>query len=100
MGETHATRETRGTCEIRELGLDARIEEDDESTETGVTVRIRGRDFTGRGRARRNPTDPSVPLIGEELSLARALNDLAHHLVEAAADRIEEHEGRPVTLRG
>lgn len=52
----------------------------------------------GWGRARRNPADPDVPAVGEEVAAARALSDLAHHLLEQAAHRIESWEGRPVQL--
>ena len=34
----------------------------------------------GWGRARRNPTDPEMPSVGEEIAAARALADLSHHL--------------------
>jgi len=39
-----------------------------------------------------------VPRIGEELATARALADLSHQLVHAAADNIEAIEGHEVTL--
>jgi hypothetical protein len=41
-----------------------------------------------------------VPLVGVELAAARALSDLSHQLVIAAAQRIEDYEGRPVSLHG
>jgi len=43
----------------------------------------------GHGRARCNPADWDVPEIGAELAAARALSDLAHHLLETAAADIE-----------
>ncbi|GAB3790731.1 DUF1876 domain-containing protein [Nocardioides ungokensis] len=46
------------------------------------------RQLTGEGTARRNPTDSDVPEIGDELATARALSDLAHQLLDAAADDI------------
>jgi Domain of unknown function (DUF1876) len=52
----------------------------------------------GWGRARRNPADPDVPAVGEEIAAARALGDLAHHLLDQAAHRIESWEGRQVHL--
>ena len=55
-------------------------------------------DLRGWGRSRRNPTDPDLPAVGEEVAAARALTDLAHHLLEAAAHRIESWEGHPVEL--
>ena len=57
-------------------------------------------ELRGWGRARRNPVDPDRPAIGEEVAAARALNDLAHHLLEQAAQLIEEWEGHGVTLHG
>ena len=43
--------------------------------------------------ARRNPLDPPSPLIGEELAVARALQDLAAQLIEAAQVKIEDFSG-------
>ena len=57
-------------------------------------------ELRGWGQARRNPVDPDRPAIGEEVAAARSLNDLAHHLLERAAQRIEEWEGPGVTLHG
>jgi hypothetical protein len=54
----------------------------------------------GFGRARRAPQDPSVPMIGDELAAARALSDLSHKLLDAAATRVEAFEGRPVKIHG
>ena len=74
------------------------FEEDGDHTEARATITLRGATFTGRGRARRSPGDPSVPVIGEELAAARALSDLAHRLVEAAAELISGREGGPARL--
>ena len=38
--------------------------------------------------------------VGEELATARALSELSHKLVDAAAIEIEEFEGRRVHLHG
>jgi hypothetical protein len=54
----------------------------------------------GWGRARRNPADPDLPAVGEEVAAARALTDLAHHLLNEAAHRIESWEGHAVELKG
>jgi hypothetical protein len=59
---------------------------------------VRDRDFSGWGRARRHPTDPEMPVVGEELAVARALSDVSHQLVVAAADSLESALGRPVAL--
>jgi Domain of unknown function (DUF1876) len=49
----------------------------------------------GWGRARRNPTDPDRPNLGEELAIARALSDLARHLGHEVEEKIEATEGEP-----
>ena len=61
-------------------------------------LELAGQRFHGFGQAKRAPQDPSVPVIGEELAAARALSHLSHQLLEAAVERIEGFEGRPVDL--
>jgi hypothetical protein len=34
-----------------------------------------------------------MPMVGEELAAARALSDLSHQLLDAAAETISEREG-------
>ena len=72
--------------------------EDDSSTRADARLKAGDRALTGWGRSRRNPLDPDVVLIGEELAAARALSDLAHQLVHEAAGAIERFEGHPVHL--
>jgi Domain of unknown function (DUF1876) len=48
-----------------------------------------GSHLSGHGKARRNPVDPNVTKIGEEIAVARALSDLAHRLLQVAATDIE-----------
>jgi hypothetical protein len=36
-----------------------------------------------------------VPVVGEELAAARALSDLAHKLLDGAAEVITDFSGRP-----
>lgn len=58
---------------------------------TRATAHLRTGDktsLTGTGTARRNPADPNVPEIGDELAAARALSQLAHALLDAAAEDI------------
>jgi hypothetical protein len=74
--------------------------EDDDHTVADALLQAGGRDLAGWGRARRNPLDPSVPVIGEDLAAARALGDLAHRLLHEAADAIEQFEGGPVVVHG
>ena len=44
--------------------------------------------ISGEGTARLNPEDSDVPEIGDELATSRALSDLAHKLLEVAAEDI------------
>jgi hypothetical protein len=74
------------------------FDEDDQHTEAQATIRVRERDFMASGRARRNPRDPNVPVVGEELAIARALSELSHQLIAAAAETIEGFVGHGVTL--
>lgn len=74
------------------------VDQDVEHTEATAIIKIGGREFAGFGRAKRNPSDPNVPMVGEELALARALSELSHHLLDAAADGIERFEGHAVDL--
>jgi len=73
--------------------------EDDTTTRADAVLEGAPLDLRGWGRARRNPADPDVPAVGEEIAAARALHDLAHHLIEQAAHTIESWEGAPVEVR-
>jgi hypothetical protein len=72
--------------------------EDADRTRADAHLRAGPRLMHGWGRARRNPADPDVPAIGEELAAARALSDLTSQLVHRAAEEIEAYEGHPVEL--
>lgn len=65
-------------------------DEDADHCEMVVHLDAGDRSLSGRGTSRRNPTDPSVPQVGEELAAARALHDLANHLTEDAWSTIEK----------
>lgn len=51
--------------------------------DTGTSV------LTGHGVAHRNPADPDVPEIGDELAAGRAMQDLGRQLVDIAGHDIE-----------
>jgi hypothetical protein len=79
------------------------IDEHENERRTHAQARLRTQDRTnlrGDGTARRNPRDSEVPEIGDELAVARALSDLAHQLLDAAAGDIEQITHRPARLRG
>jgi Domain of unknown function (DUF1876) len=52
----------------------------------------------GRGRAHLNPLDQEVEKIGAEIAVARALSDLAHLLLHAAARDVEGMTHEPAHL--
>ena len=72
---------------------DVRLElrEDEDHCEVIAHLDAGDRGLAGVGRSRRNPADPMMPQVGEELATARALHDLAHHLSQDAWRMIEEH---------
>jgi hypothetical protein len=72
--------------------------EDADRTRADAHLRAGPRLLHGWGRARRNPADPDIPAVGEELAAARALSDLTSQLVHQAAESIEAFEGHPVRL--
>ena len=74
--------------------------EDADRTRADAILELGSQKFHGFGQAKRAPEDPSVPVIGEELAAARALSDLSHQLLEAAADRIGSFAGHPVNVHG
>jgi hypothetical protein len=76
------------------------IEETPDQTDAFVTLRTGDSECTAQGHARRNPHDPSVPRIGEELATARALSELSSKLLEESARILETALGREVHLSG
>jgi hypothetical protein len=72
---------------------DVRLEfiEDGDHCQVVAHLDADDRGLSGVGRSRRNPADPTLPQVGEELATARALHDLAHHLSQDAWRMIEEH---------
>ena len=65
------------------------VEEDEDHCNMVVHLDAGDRSLTGIGKSRRNPADPAVPQIGEEVAAARALHDLANHLTNDALQAIE-----------
>ena len=80
--------------------IEVSLTEDTQSTRAHAVHDVGDRKFQGFGQARRNPIDPDVPRIGEELATARALSDLSHQLLHAAAGAIEAFEGQHVKVGG
>ena len=75
------------------------IDEQDDTTLAHVSIRSpAGHDVTGVGQAQRNPLDPSVPEIGDELAVARALRNLAERLMHTTENDIKGVTGEPAHL--
>jgi hypothetical protein len=81
----------------RTVSIDLRIEEDNDQCEAVATMRTTMGELTATGEARRNPTDPEIPMVGEELAIARALEQLAAMLEAQAREAIEVREGDPAS---
>lgn len=74
------------------------VTEIDDRSECVATLHTTRGSFTGEGAARRRDDDPDVPMIGEELSIARALRALSETLLDAAGEALEDGESRPIHL--
>jgi hypothetical protein len=72
------------------------IVEDGPTTNATARLVIDGDNLAATGRARRNPDDPNLPLIGDELAMARALLVLARALGQKADEGIAAYEGHEV----
>lgn len=75
----------------KDVTLSIHLVEDDTDTVATAVLDLRGDHFEATGRARRNPSDPQKPIIGEELAVARALRRLEDQITEAAENKIEEY---------
>jgi hypothetical protein len=71
------------------ITIEVAIDEDETTTLVHLSLDLRGDHFDATGKAKRNPTDPNIPLIGEELGLARALGALEEQLVDRVYARID-----------
>ena len=74
----------------QDITVEVHIEEDESNTLVHALLNLRGDHFEATGRARRNPHDSPMPLVGEELAMARALSSLALQVMEAAQGKIEK----------
>jgi hypothetical protein len=67
--------------EAKEWIVRINLDEDGDETSARATLTTDGGgQATGTGRARRNPADPAVAEIGDELAASRALADLSAKL--------------------
>jgi hypothetical protein len=73
----------------KHISIEIGIDEDDTTTLVHAVLDLRGDHFDATGRAKRNPDDPCIPVIGEELALARALGSLEDQIIDAAYAKID-----------
>jgi hypothetical protein len=67
--------------------VDVFLSEEDATTSARAVLHANGaRELVAHGSARRNPHDPEIAEIGDEIAAARALSSLAHLLLDSAAD--------------
>ena len=71
------------------IAIDISIDEDESDTLVHAVLNLSGDHFEATGRARRNPHDKPMPVVGEELATARALSSLALQVMESAQHKIE-----------
>lgn len=74
------------------------LTEDGDRTVARVVLTTGDNQLSAEGVATRNPHDPSVPEIGDELAAGRALAELGRQLVAAAAGDVAEFGDEPVVL--
>jgi len=81
---------TRGPMTTKTWTVQVTLDEDGDDTLADAALSVENKmELRGHGTSRRNPRDESEPRIGDELATARALSDLAHQLLAAAASDIE-----------
>lgn len=81
--------------------VDIIVDEHDDERRTRAEARLHTSEATtlrATGVARRHPADQEVPEIGDELAVARALFDLAHQLLVAAALDVAGNRDRPARV--
>jgi Domain of unknown function (DUF1876) len=74
---------------LRSVAASVSFTEADGETAAEARLDMDNAHLAGRGKARLNPADRDVMKIGAEIAVARALSDLAHKLLNAAAADIE-----------
>jgi hypothetical protein len=91
---------TEGPGHVREWQIRVSIfEAGDETSANVVLVADAPEHLSARGEARRSKDDTSVPEIGDEVAVARALRHLADKLMEAAETDIEMLTGEEAHVR-
>ena len=74
--------------ESKQWNVQIYITEVDNLTSAHAVLTTRDAQLTGTGSAHRNPIDPLIPEIGDELAAARALADLSGKLIAISSEDI------------
>jgi hypothetical protein len=73
--------------------VDVFLFEEDGTTHADAVLRTHaGRELRHRGTAYKSPWDRDVPEIGDELAACRALNGLAHDLLDATIEDVQQND--------
>lgn len=85
--------------QTRTLTLNMQVIEAEAKTTADASMTTgSGQVVHGHGTARRHPDDSDVPQIGDEIAVARALSELAHKLLDTAAQEIGDRQHTQVHL--
>ena len=74
----------------KDVTLTLHLSEDDVTTIAHAVLNLRGDHFEAMGKAKRKAGDPPMPVVGEELAIARALSDITASVMAAAQTKIEQ----------
>jgi len=92
------SRPSAGHLAGRVWAVEVVFTEDDDRTRADALLHGGDERGHGWGRATRDPDDPDVPVVGEEVAAARALADLSRQLLASATERVGRLEGQPVRI--
>ena len=73
---------------VAEWGAHVHLFEQEDVTQARVSLDTGQNVLIGEGLARRRPTDPLVPEIGDELAVGRAFVELGERLIRAAGEDV------------
>ena len=74
------------------------LSEDGDRTVAKLVLTTRDTTITAEGSARRNPSDESVPEIGDEVAAGRAFAELGRQLLSLASTDIAAFADRPASV--
>lgn len=78
--------------------VEVEVVEEGHTTDAKARLMIGGEELVATAKARRNPHDPDLPMIGDELAIARSLVLLARALGKKVDEGIAAYEGHEVHI--